>query len=113
MTTRGEFPTKVKLAAFQRAAGRCEECTARLVIGKFAYDHRIADAMGGKPTLENCQVLCTACHSTKSVSDIGRTARAKRQRIRHLGIKKSRTFPKVPDGMTYDWRRKRYVKEAE
>lgn len=71
MTARRTFSTKVKLAAFQRAAGRCEKCTSRLSVGKFQFDHVIADAMGGEPTLKNCEVLCLACHGEKTAgSDI-------------------------------------------
>ena len=78
--TRRAFPDKVKLAAFHRAAGKCERCTARLYAGKFHYDHCIPDAMGGKPTLENCQVLCTACHGCKTATaDVPDIARAKRR----------------------------------
>jgi 5-methylcytosine-specific restriction protein A len=56
--TRREFPPKVRLAAFQRANGHCEDCRARLAPGRFAYDHIVPDALGGEPTLDNCMVLC-------------------------------------------------------
>lgn len=85
---RREFSPKVKVAAFERAGGQCEGCTAHLYPGKFHYDHRIPDALGGEPTLENCQVLCTNCHSAKTATeDVPRIAKGKRQQRAHLGAK--------------------------
>lgn len=93
MTARREFSSKVKVAAFERASGRCEKCTARLVVGKFAYDHVIADALGGEPTLENCAVLCNACHGLKTPSDTTKAAKVKRTTRKLVaGIKKRSTW---------------------
>lgn len=52
---RRNFSPKVKAQAFLRADGLCEgkNCGARLTVGKFAYDHDLADNLGGEPTLEN------------------------------------------------------------
>lgn len=104
---RQEFPAKVKVAAFERAKDRCEKCTARLVVGKFHYDHIIADALGGEPTVENCEVLCTACHGTKTQrQDVPAIAKVKRIRAKHLGIKRRSSFPKPPAGYRYSWGRR-------
>lgn len=93
MRDRHEFPAKVMVEAFRRAGGRCEKCTAKLYVGKINYDHRIPDAMGGKPTLDNCDVLCVACHSIKTRTvDVPGIAKVKRVRGRHIGIKKPSTF---------------------
>ena len=108
---RREFPTKVKLAAFQRAAGHCEKCTTLLAVGKFHYDHRIADAMGGEPAIENCEVLCVACHAEKTAVDIGHIAKSRRQRAKHIGAKKPKSFRK-PAGVEYDWKRGRYIRRS-
>ncbi len=96
--SRREFPTKIKVAAALRAGGNCEKCTARLYYGKFHYDHRIPDALGGEPTLENCTVLCTSCHSTKTTKkDVPAIAQAKRREAKHLGAKKpKRPWPRRP-----------------
>ncbi len=102
---RREFPKQVKRDAFLRANGCCEGngCGARLSIGKYHYDHEIPDALGGEPTLENCLVLCIACHKVKtSGSDVPAIAKTKRIRDRHIGINstrtkiKSRGFDKAP-----------------
>lgn len=89
---RREFPAKIKLAAFERAKGRCEKCTARLYPGKFRYDHRIPDWMGGQPTLENCQVLCLNCDGEKTPRDQHDIAKSKRIIRKRAGIRKRRTI---------------------
>lgn len=91
---RREFSAKVKLAAFQRSEGRCEmpECGARLSVGKFTYDHKIPDQLGGEPTLENCQVICRPCDRAKTSKDAGDIAKAKRRQMKHLGIKRPRSI---------------------
>lgn len=107
---RREFSSKIKVAAFRRADGRCEKCSVRLSVGKFAYDHRIPDAMGGEPTLDNCEVLCTACHSAKTRTvDVPRIAKARRQAAKHIGIKRPSSFRKPPEGSRWDWRLGRRV----
>lgn len=65
---RREFPKKVQREARLRANSKCEGvgCGCTLTIGKFAYDHRIPDWMGGEPVLSNCQVLCAPCHKEKT-----------------------------------------------
>lgn len=112
--TRREFPDKVKALAFQRAKGRCEKCTARLVVGKFQYDHVIADALGGESTLENCAVLCTSCHGTKTPIDTTKAAKVKRTTRKLVaGIKKQSRFPRPPPGSRWDWRLGRRVMTKE
>ena len=94
MRTRREFPAKVKLAAWRRCRGICEgeNCGAKLTPGKFVYDHATPDQLGGGPTLDNCQVLCSACNKPKTAKDAGDIAKAKRLELRRLGIKKPRTM---------------------
>lgn len=102
--SRREFPPKVRLAAFQRAAGHCEGCTARLVPGRFHYDHDLSDAMGGEPVLSNCKVLCTACHGTKTATvDIPTIAKSNRVRLKHAGISKA---SRMPGSRASGWKRK-------
>lgn len=93
---RREFPARVRVAAFERANGHCENCTAPLYVGKFHYDHRIPDALLGEPTLDNCVVLCVACHGEKTAKeDVPRIAKAVRQRQKHLGARPpKRPWPK-------------------
>lgn len=92
---RQEFSAKVKVAAFERAKGCCELCKTgiRLRPGDIYYDHRNPDALGGEPTLENCQVLCRSHHAAKTADeDVPAIAKAKRRYRRAAGIKKPRTI---------------------
>jgi 5-methylcytosine-specific restriction endonuclease McrA len=63
---RQEFPKSVKSKAAERAKGHCEQCGKKLRVGEFHYDHRVADGLGGTPTLDNCMVLCLPCHKDKT-----------------------------------------------
>ena len=103
---RSEFSKKTKIEAFVRAQGSCDKCGARLVPGKFHYDHRIPDAMGGKPTIENCDVLCATCHSLKTATvDAPRIAKTKRQHAAHIGAKAPSSTP-LPFGRNSRLKRK-------
>lgn len=106
--SRREFPKAVKVAAFQRANGHCEnpECGARLTVGKFHYDHVLADGLGGEPTLDNCACLCSACHSAKTGRhDVPKIAKAKRQHAGHIGARKPTSRP-IPGSKASGWRKR-------
>lgn len=107
--TRSEFPAKVRQAAWDRCKGRCEAegCPVKLQVGHFQFDHIMPDGLGGKPTLENCQVLCSAHHVSKTTTeDTPRMTKADNQRKAHLGLKpKGRGFPKPPPGYSH-WTRR-------
>lgn len=89
---RREFPKQVKRDALKRAAGKCENEKCGALFGvKFQFDHDIADGLGGKPTLENCKVLCHVCHGEKTAKhDIPTIAKSKRISDKHNGIKADR-----------------------
>ena len=92
---RREFTAKIKEQAYERSGGHCEVrwCGAALTTGRIHYDHIIPCALGGEPTLANCQVICTACHKAKTTKeDIPRIAKAKRVRRKHIGIRKRSSF---------------------
>lgn len=91
---RREFSKQVKRDALKRAAKKCENPKCGALFGvKFHFDHDIADGLGGEPTLENCKVLCHACHGKKTAEhDIPLIAKTKRIQDRHNGIKKRRTI---------------------
>jgi len=109
--SRTEFSAKVRKAAWARCEGRCEGCTAKLFPGKFQYDHDRADGLGGEPTLENCKVLCAACHYEKTHTvDRPIMQKADNIRAKHLGIKRPGGFRKPP-GVVFDWSAGRYVKQ--
>lgn len=82
---RREFSRKTKAEAFLRCGGHCEGCTALLAPARIEYDHIIPDSLGGEPTLENCRVICAACHRVKTGDDAGNLARALRREAKHIG----------------------------
>jgi 5-methylcytosine-specific restriction protein A len=97
---RREFTRKVKQAAIERAAGKCEKCSGALKPREAEVDHILPDVLGGEPVLANAQVLCRVCHAAKSADDIRRTRKGDRQRdkasgaIRPAGKLRSAPFPK-------------------
>ena len=90
---RREFSKAVKLAAWKRAKGACERCTAK-IIGGVEYHHEKEDTFGGEPVLENCVVLCITCHRGITGERAKVVAKSNRVRNKFLGIKtkKSRSL---------------------
>lgn len=104
-TGRREFPAKVKLAAWERSRGQCERCTAR-IYGDPQYDHIVPDAVGGANDLDNCQVLCRACHGVKtSKTDVPEIAKTKRVQKKRAGIKTPKSRP-LPGTKASGWRKR-------
>jgi 5-methylcytosine-specific restriction endonuclease McrA len=96
---RREFNKHVKREAFMRAGGQCEgqpygeRCGVKLTLGKYHYDHVIPDGLGGEPVIENCAVLCLACHKDKTATkDVPAIAKTKRIQDRQKGIKRPRSI---------------------
>lgn len=88
MSKRSEFPAKIKAQEWERSCGKCRACG--LAIGSKAkhYDHILPDALGGKPTLANCQLLCEPCHKEKTGKyDVPRVRKADRQHKADIGAK--------------------------
>lgn len=100
--SRREFSRSTKLSAYERSEGKCDGCGLPLQKGRFHYDHIIADAHGGGNSLDNCQVLCLACHGEKTPTDTRLAAKIKRQKARDVGAEapkqkiQSRGFQKRP-----------------
>ena len=91
---RNEFSKATKLAAFKRARGRCELCTARLYPGHFDYHHDKECAFDGSNELSNCIVACDNCHGDVTKQRAPVIAKSNRVRNSHLGIKRAkRTIP--------------------
>lgn len=71
-----EFPDPIKRQAFLRSGGWCQGF-ARLCLQRWPtydspgveYDHVKRWTDGGPSTLDNCQVLCTECHTRKSSNE--------------------------------------------
>lgn len=74
------FSENVKLEAFKKAKGRCEECGKQLVWdnhlegerGAWEAHHITAiSAKTGTDTLSNCRVLCLDCHKKTETYGVG------------------------------------------
>lgn len=103
--TRRNFSKRVKLAAWERCGGQCEECTAKLFAGGFDYDHNRPDWLLGEPTLENCRVLCKTCHDMKTREyDRPRIDKGKRQLAMHAKAKAPSSRP-IAGSRASGWRK--------
>jgi 5-methylcytosine-specific restriction protein A len=97
MTKRREFPRSVRVEVIKRSTRGgivyCEACgcPAR----KFQIDHRIADAHGGEPVLENAELICDACYKIKNPTDTTIAAKLKRIESKHIGATKPKGFAKI------------------
>lgn len=87
------IPARVKVRVFDRAGGKCANCTLTIV-GKLrpAYDHIQALINGGKHAEYNLQLLCVPCHAVKTKADVAEKSVNARVRAKHLGVKKPRTM---------------------
>lgn len=104
--SRQEFPKSVKLEAWKRCGGFCEcGCGQKIISGNVQYDHRLADALGGEPTLENCVVMRSRCHLKKTVEN-DRPAIDKATRVyeKNAGIRKSKGRP-MPGTKASGWKK--------
>lgn len=91
------FSAKVQDQARERANGLCEECGGQLKPGQSQVDHKKPKALGGANDLANAQVLCTACHLSKTMdSDMPSIRKGNKQATRQL---------EVASGHSEIWRR--------
>lgn len=104
MTKRREFPKATKVAVIKRATrdGQvfCEKCG--VLAKRFQIDHVIADSHGGRPVIENAELICEDCFGVKNPQDTKIAAKIKRVEAAHLGADpakgeiQSRVTPKAP-----------------
>jgi len=80
-----EFNRATRRLIIDRANGSCEGCSAVLKPGEGEVDHKLPDALGGKPEAANGWLLCRVCHKPKTADDIRRIRKADRQRDRASG----------------------------
>ena len=93
--------SKATIARRYKACGRrCEgklangkRCNAILKGGDYHADHDNPDGLTGKPTFENCRILCIACHAIKTPKDRKHIAQAQRREAKDCGV--PRTTPPI------------------
>lgn len=87
-TRRGSLSAHRRLQAWERTGGTCVICESRIdgVRERWIVEHIRALELGGADDLSNMGPAHEACGRTKTRDDHSRTAHAKRQKIRHLGV---------------------------
>jgi len=101
-------PTQ-RLALFERFRGICALCERKIEAGDpWIDEHLRALGLGGTNEPENRGPAHTACADLKTHGkdgDLARIAKAKRMKMRHLGIR-SRKGPPIPGSKDSPWKRK-------
>lgn len=110
-TPRRAMSTTRRLRIWEANGGRCILCGEKIdgVREEWTIEHKRALGLGGEDVDANCGPAHERCRRLKDKDDVGRIAKAKRQKARHLGIKKPSAFRRPPLGSRYDWRRGRYT----
>ena len=105
--SRSEFSVATKKAAKERAGDNCEDCGAVFSASNpCEYDHDLPDDLGGDNSIENCVVLCRACHRAKTKTDRARIDKARRLRLKAQGLTKiKRKWPTRKFDGTINWNR--------
>ncbi|WP_336489397.1 HNH endonuclease [Methylobacterium nigriterrae] len=86
-TPRGSLSAKRRLQAWERTKGTCVICEEPIdgVRERWIVEHIRALELGGADELTNMGPAHEACGREKTRDDHARTARAKRQKVRHIG----------------------------
>lgn len=103
-----------RLRIFESTGGRCIICGDRIdgVREPWTVEHVRPLGLGGADNDANCGPAHERCRREKDKDDVAAIARAKRRKAKHIGAKKPGGFRKPPPGYEYDWRLRRYIKEA-
>ncbi len=94
-TKRKKFSPTHRLKIFEQHKGICALCSRKIHPGeKFIIEHLRALALSGTNDGDNLAPVHVECAAAKTAKeDIPRISKAKRQKLRHLGIEK--TGPKI------------------
>lgn len=84
------IPDRVKSRILSRQMDNCDGCGRALGLKlKAEFDHRPALINGGQNRESMIVAVCHECHGGRTQADVAEKAIVYRQRIKHLGIKKS------------------------
>lgn len=89
------IPARVKLRILRAHDGRCAISGHLFVEGdRIEFDHKIPLSLGGEHAEGNLQPITSSEHKVKTVSDVGKKAKADRiQKNRHGFLKPKRIVP--------------------
>lgn len=87
------IPPRVRLRVFERAGGRCEQCTRKIgPSDRWQADHVVALVNGGANREGNLRCVCDWCHRVKTASDVAEKAAVYRKRVKAVGAKAKRPW---------------------
>lgn len=106
MTARRALSAKERLRLFTLHNGICHLCETKIhgIREAWEIEHRLALALGGADDDENRHPAHVKCHKIKTAADVGRLAKADREKARHLGAKAPSRTP-LPCGRKSRWKR--------
>jgi 5-methylcytosine-specific restriction endonuclease McrA len=105
-TQRARLSPRARLAIWERAKGICVLCDRTIdgVRERWIVEHIRALELGGEDKPDNMGPVHEACARAKTRDDHRRAAKAKRQKIRHLGA--DQTKRPLPYGRQSRWKKK-------
>jgi len=111
-TKRRSMTPARRLRIFEEHKGVCVLCLNKIdgVREPWTIEHLICLGLGGADEDTNCGPAHETGRRDKDKLDVKAIAKAKRNKQRHLGIRKPSSFPK-PSGMKFNWSKGRYEKE--
>jgi hypothetical protein len=105
-TRRERLSPRVRLAIWERARGNCVLCERRIngVRERWIIEHIWALELGGLDEPDNMGPAHETCGRTKPREDHRRAAKAKRQKLRHLGADQAKR--PLPRGRRSRWKKR-------
>ncbi|WP_457092928.1 HNH endonuclease [Microvirga sp. P5_D2] len=105
-TPRRKMTPNRRLQVWEKTGGACVLCYRKIdgVRERWIAEHIRALELGGADTLENMGPAHEACAVGKTQDDHRRAAKAKRQKIQHIGAYGSKR--PLPGGKHSPWKRK-------
>lgn len=104
--TRRSLTAKERLRLFDLHQGRCHLCGGKIDGTREAWEieHELALALGGADDDENRKPAHVKCHKAKTAVDLGRIAKADREKARHIGARPPSRNP-LPGGRGSKYKR--------
>ena len=107
-TARKPLTPRQRLALFERFSGICALCSRKIEAGEpWIDEHLRALSLGGGNEEANRAPVHKACADAKTYGpegDLAKAAKAKRQKMAHLGLRQSRN--PMPCGKGSKWKKK-------
>lgn len=106
-------PARVKLRILRKHDNRCYLTGREIRPGDaWEVEHVKALFLGGENRETNLAPALADAHKRKTQAEMAVKAKTDRLAKKHMGIKKKTRGFQKPEGVRFDWRRGRYVKET-